>query len=144
MSKLTARQAIQATARGAPVFGNDDVTLNDWSVLDAAGATDNAPFLVIIGSERFSARWPSNIETTWEIITFLLEAWDIDWPTTLEAFLASRQALVDAFNSGSARAPSGEYYDIGEIRGDGPIVEHTAGDYTYLMQEITFVTEEIS
>lgn len=144
MSELTVRQHIQSIAQGADVFSNDDVTLNDWSILDQVGALEAAPFLIILGSEQFSATWASMTgpETQWDVNGMLFEGWDKDWPVTLEAFLASRQSLIDAFNGASARTPSGEYVDIGEIRAGGPIVEYEQGDLTYMAQPIIWSVEE--
>lgn len=144
MSELTARQSIQTTVQAQDSFESGTVTINDWSVLDSPGALDNGNYLIILASQRFSATYPRPTpETVWHIEAVLFRAWDKDWQTTLEAFAAARQDIVDAFTDGSARVPDTDhYYDVREIREGGEIVMHDRDSLTWMNQTLIFEVEE--
>jgi hypothetical protein len=149
VSELLARQHIQTVAQGISVFSAADVTLNDWSILDAPGALQNAPFLIVLIAEDFSTPYnTSGPQYNQDIIAVLFEAWptDLQWPSVLENFGATRNALREGFNadSGNKRWVSGTNISIQDIVQGSPIFEDTRGQYTYMAQEIIFVTEDMS
>lgn len=149
MSELTARQHIQDVAQGLSIFADDDVTLNDWSILDQPGALDAAPFLIILIAEEFTTPYGmSGPQYNQDIVAVLLEAWPTDhhWSTVLENFGATRNALRAGFsaNNGDVRWVSGTNINIQDIRAGGPIYEDTRGAYSFMAQEIVFMTEDLT
>lgn len=147
MSEIGIIQGIQDVLQASAAFGDADVTIEDWSVLDQVGALDAAPFAVIRVSDNFEAvQNTASEETTWQIPVLVYEAWDKDWPTTRKAFGATRQTIIDAFNAqGAARSAGGiTGVDIQAIRAATPLEQDAdaRGDYTYMVQVLIFETLE--
>ena len=141
MSELTIRQGIQDTLQALSNFADADVTLSDWAILTQTGAHDAAPFVIITPSEDFdSVTAPSRDTTTWNIPAWLFEAWDTDWPTTLEAFAATRQAVIDALNASLVAVAATRIARIRPLQ--APTLDQR-DDYTYLMQPLIIEVEEL-
>ena len=121
MSELTIRRGIAATLRAMTQFRDQDVTLNDWSVLD--GSRDNAPYAIMGISDTIIARQDTKSGVTnYEIPVFLYDKW-LDWELSMEAFSVVRQAIIDKFNAvGTARSAGGiEAVSVDVIRTAAPV-----------------------
>jgi hypothetical protein len=123
MSEQTVMEGIQTVIRALSEFSNSDVTINDWDVLDAAGA--NAPYFIIENSDTWnSIQGAPTAESNWEIVGNLIYYLaDTDWVTGMNGFRDARQAIINAFNAaGNARSAGGlEATNIERIRAETPI-----------------------
>ncbi len=124
MSEKAIQEAMQDAFQAMAAFGDADVVINDWTILDQSSL--NGPYVIIENSDE----WGSTQDTSQEInlwhIPFILIERFIEWSTTLDAFRDSRQAIVDAVNAGTFRSAGGTSgVNIRNIRPGGDI------DYLY-------------
>lgn len=121
MSEATLAAALVAELQAVSVFSADDVTDNDWSVLDSSVL--EAPFAIVEVADTFvSRRDVTTAETSYEIGVRIFERF-IDWDTTAVALRATRDAILTYFNAvGDSRAFSQTgAIDVTEIRSGSPI-----------------------
>jgi len=91
--------------RALATYADADVTINDWGVLDNSNA--GAPFIIIETADQFESRSDSQTPVTdWTIIVWLIASFS-DWDTSLNAFQANRQEIIDTLNAGNAGSAGG-------------------------------------
>ena len=122
VSEKTIQEAFQTILQALSIFEDNDVVINDWSVLDIS--TDNAPYVIIENSDDWSSR-RDNVTATddWRIpFTLAVKLGAETWKTALDNFRDARQAILDTMNAdGTARSAGGQAgVDIQVIRPDGP------------------------
>jgi hypothetical protein len=97
MSELLVAEAIQDVLQGMSEFDDADVTISDWKVLD--GSSMAAPFAIIKIAGDFGRMWRTkSAETTYNIPVEIYVKFT-EWSTTLLAFRALRQAILDIFDT---------------------------------------------
>lgn len=147
MSELSIIQGLQDVIQATASFSDSEVTIEDWGILDEPGAVDGGPKLVLRMSDNFdSLQDAQSWETTWQIAALLYQPWDDDWPTTRQAAGATRQVILDAFNSvgTNARSAGGiEGVDVRRIYALTPFEQDTRDMYTYMVQVIGFEVVEM-
>jgi len=102
-------------------FGSGDVVTDDWSILDQVGSHESSPYFIWHVPDTFISRKdvPTAVDI-WEIEGELILRF-VKWPTTKVLFDATRQNILDKFNSvNTLRSPVTES-DLQEIRANGPI-----------------------
>lgn len=153
MSEKLIEEGIQTILQAMADFADDDVTIEDWTILD--GSTQNAPFVIIEISDDFVSRQDVPSEgDTWQIPVNLYTRFT-DWATSKTSFRDTRQNIIDEFNSVGTNRSAGittKMTDIQEIRGEGPIGywyrkyedddEEPVSDPVFVHQVIIFETIE--
>lgn len=109
--------AIQDTLQAMAEFADDDVTLNDWSILD--GDLSAGPFCILTTADDFEARQDTVSQSGTITIPVILYVRFTEWSTSLTAFQGLRQAVINAFTDG-ARA-FGDGTDLRRIYNTTPI-----------------------
>ena len=148
MTELTIITKIAVALRTLDEFDDADVVDNDSSILDQSVA--GAPYAIIYTSDNFLSEQTTLIEeNSWDIPVLLVVEFE-DWETSMIAFRALRQTVLDLFNENSSadnRTADGLY--IPRIRSDSPIEGvydmHDFSDQSvpdFLSQRIIFEVEE--
>ena len=115
------QEGIQAVIQALSEFDYDDVTINDWNVLDRPGA--GGPFFIIGNSDDFSSLPGTSEQGFYEIPGDLVQyIADESWTDGANSFRDARQAIRTAINDGSASTAGGlTTIYIEEIRAGTPI-----------------------
>ena len=148
MSETTVITKIATALKTLNDFADADVVFNDASILDDSAA--NAPYVIIYTSDGFlSEQSVMTEENSWDIPILLVIEFE-DWETSMNAFRALRQTVLDLFNENSSvDNRSGDGLHIPIIRSDSPIEGiYDAQDFSdqsvpdFLSQRIIFESKE--
>lgn len=118
MSEQTIHLALQAAILTLPDFAPDDVTLNDWRLVDRPAL--NAPYVVIEDADDFEVQLSASLGgllRTYGVRFTLIERFD-DWHASYAALRERRDAIADAI---FAHIPAEMHLD--GVRADSPIGE---------------------
>jgi len=153
MTEKTIQEGLQDIFQGMDEFGNADVVINDWSVLD--GSMSAAPYILISNSDDPNFGQPTvKADTTWNIRIVLFQRF-VNWKVTYDGFRDNRQAMINKMNTvGTARSAGGlSGVDIKSIRTATPIIpwfdpmiapaDVIMADPTFIYQEFIFETKEV-
>jgi len=115
------QEGIQTVIQALTLFDYDDVTINDWDVLDKPGV--DGPFLIIGNSDDFSSYPGTSEEGFYEIPADLVYyIADKSWQDGADGFRDARQVIRTAINDEDAVSAGGlETVFISEIRAGTPI-----------------------
>lgn len=153
-TELQLQEAIQDVIQELDYFEDEDVTINDWSVLD--WPLVQSPYFVIITADNFdSLQDVITASTSYDIKAMLIVGLaDKDWHDAYNEFRDIRQDIIDKFNAvGTARSAGGiegvnirnirNLSDVGFIYPQG-VDPELSPDATpdYLIQMFGFVVEQ--
>lgn len=102
MSEATIQTALQTLIQGLAAFGNADVVINDWGLLD--DGVNGAPYFILESSDDFTSVQTAKVEqTTYQLKGYLFENFTT-WKETLDNLTTRRDALLTLFNDSSTGA----------------------------------------
>lgn len=145
---------LQGVLQGMAEFSAPDVVVNNWTVLDQAGAAADAPFAILMTADSFESRMDTAVsQDTWQLPVRFYVAFD-DWASALTAYRNLRDAVLATFNdpATNARSLGGiEGVSVNVIRADGPVTPYylvyTPSDQvpeatpSWLYQDVVFELE---
>lgn len=107
-TELSIEQAVQNTLQALSSFEDQDVTINDWNVLDEP--TAKSPWAIVVTSDDFDSRQDTTTATTdytvpvWLVVDLTGQTWEEAYNQLRDV----RQEIVDTFNAvGTARSAGG-------------------------------------
>lgn len=121
MNETAVQAAIAVTLRAMSDFSDDDVTINDWKILDQSSAS--APYAIIENAVNINTeKETSDSQNSYDVPVNLFVAFT-EWKATLDAFRNLREAVFAAFiATGTAMSANGlEGTTIRNIRTGGEI-----------------------
>ena len=126
--------AMQTAMQTISLFASADVVINDWDVLNQAGA--KAPYVVIENSETLDSRQDVQTPNTkWNIPIALLEYVGArKYKEVMDDLRDDRDAIIGMFNTGSNRSVSIAGVTIDRIRQEGNIEIYDPGTSAELIQ----------
>lgn len=100
------QEGIQTVLQAVSRFEAEDVTINDWDVLDRPGV--QAPFVIIINEDEFDSRMDTTDTQESETVKAWLLVWlgARTWKEAYDDLRDTRQAIKDAFNTIGSTARS--------------------------------------
>jgi hypothetical protein len=117
-TEQTIQEALQTIFQGMDEFGNDDVVINDWSVLD--NPIEDSPYIIISNSDDFEASQPGKTQVTdWAIHITIFQQFS-EWSTSFNLFRDSRQAIISVMVDGN-RTLGLPGLNLKTIENEGPI-----------------------
>jgi len=122
VSEETIQEALQAGFQAMSAFADADVVINNWDILD--NSVENAPYVIIENADGFVSMQDTVIARNDFVIPFTLvvKLGADSWTTALLSFRDTRQAVIDAMNTGTLRTAGGQAgINIRRVRNDGPI-----------------------
>ena len=152
MTEAAIQSKIQASIQSMAAFEDAQVTINDNSIIDAAGSgTKTAVYAIIYTSDDFdSTQEAKTPENTWNIPVMLIVAF-VDWKTSLDAMTTLRDALLTEINSTTEANRSAAGLNITSVRSESPIdgiydqfvdFDDPTSVPDFLSQRILFIAEE--
>ena len=153
MSEKAIQEGLQDIFQGMDEFAEDDVVINDWSILDQS--MSEAPYVLISNTDDPDFKQPTvKFETVWNIRVILFQRF-VNWKTTYDGFRDNRQAIMDAMNTtGTNRSAGGiSGVDVMTIRTATPVIpwfdpdiapeDVIMADPFFIFQEFIFETKEV-